>query len=168
MLIWTLGGHISFELEFSLFLDIFPGVGLLDYVVTLFLVFICLFVFLGPHPWQMEVPSLGVELGLQLPDYITAMATWDLSCVCKLHHSGQQRQILNPLREARNQTCIMDASQICFHWAMTRTLIFSFLRNLHTVFNRGCITYIPSQHCRSIIFSPYPLRNLLFVDSFSF
>ena len=24
-------------------------------------------VFLGPHPWHMEVPKLGVELELQLP-----------------------------------------------------------------------------------------------------
>ena len=26
------------------------------------------FVFLGPHLWHMEVPRLGVELELQLPD----------------------------------------------------------------------------------------------------
>ena len=31
--------HVSFELEFSSFLDICPGVGLLDHMVTLFLVF---------------------------------------------------------------------------------------------------------------------------------
>ena len=39
----------------------------------------------------------------------------DPSHVCNLHHSSQQHQILNPLSEARNQTCIlMDASQIHF------------------------------------------------------
>ena len=27
---------------------------------------------------HMEVPRLGVELELQLPDYATATATWDL------------------------------------------------------------------------------------------
>ena len=33
-----------------------------------------------------------------------------------LHHSSQQRRILNPLREARDQTCVLvDASQIHFH-----------------------------------------------------
>ena len=33
-----------------------------------FSVFVCLFVFvfLGPHPWHMEAPRLGVELELQL------------------------------------------------------------------------------------------------------
>ena len=51
----------------------------------------------------MEVPGLGVELELQLPDYTTATATamQDLSSLFDLHHSSQQRQILNPLSEAR-------------------------------------------------------------------
>ena len=29
--------------------------------------FFFFFFFLGPHPWHMEVPSLGVQLELQLP-----------------------------------------------------------------------------------------------------
>ena len=37
------------------------------------------FVFLGPHPWHMEVPRLEVELELQLPAYTTATAMPDLS-----------------------------------------------------------------------------------------
>ena len=41
-----------------------------------------------------------VELELQPPAYTTA--TPDLSRVCKLHHSSQQRGILNPPSEARN------------------------------------------------------------------
>ena len=37
---------------------------------------------------------------------------WDLSRVCDLHHSSQQRQILNPLSKARGQTLIlMDTGQ---------------------------------------------------------
>ena len=41
---------------------------------------------------------------------------------CDLHHSSQQCWILNPLCEARNRTHIlMDASQICYHCAMTDT-----------------------------------------------
>ena len=52
----------------------------------------------------MEVPRLEAELELQLPTYATAIAMPDLSIVCKLHHSSQQRQILNPLSEARDQT----------------------------------------------------------------
>ena len=81
---------------------------------------ISLFVFLGPHPWHMEIPRPGAELELQLPAYIAATAAPDLSCVCNLHHSSQQHQILNPLSEVRDRTChLMDTSQICFCWAMT-------------------------------------------------
>jgi len=37
-------------------------------------------------------------------------------------HNSLPRWILNPLSEARDRTCIlMDASQIHFHWATTRT-----------------------------------------------
>ena len=50
----------------------------------------------------MEVPRLGVNSELQLPTHITATATWDLSPLCNLHHSVWQRQILNPLSEARD------------------------------------------------------------------
>ena len=52
----------------------------------------------------MEVPRLGVELEPQLLAYTTAIATQDLSHVCDLHHSSQQRWILDPLREARDRT----------------------------------------------------------------
>ena len=38
----------------------------------------------------MEVPRLGVKLELQLQAYPTAIATWDLSYVCDLHHSSWQ------------------------------------------------------------------------------
>ena len=45
----------------------------------------------------------------------TAIATSDLSHVCNLHHNSQQRWILNPLIEARDQTCnLMVASRIRF------------------------------------------------------
>ena len=52
----------------------------------------------------MEVPRLGVKLELQLQAYTTATAMQDLSCVFDLHHSSRQRQILNPLSEAKDQT----------------------------------------------------------------
>ena len=46
----------------------------------------------------------------------------DLSHVCDLHHSSRQRQILNPLSEARDQTRIlMDTSQVHYRWASTGT-----------------------------------------------
>ena len=76
------------------------------------------FFFLGPHLWYMEVPRLGDEL--ELPAYATAAATPDPRHVCKLHHSSQQQQILNPLSGARDRTHIlMDSSQVCFHRATT-------------------------------------------------
>ena len=59
----------------------------------------------------MEVPRLGVESDLWPLAYTTA--TQNPSRVCDLHHSSWQRRILNPLREARDQTrVLMDASQI--------------------------------------------------------
>ena len=71
--------------------------------------------FLGPHPRHLEVPRLGVELELQLPVYVTATATQDPSCICDLHHSSWQHQILNPLSKARDWIRIfMGASQIHF------------------------------------------------------
>ena len=54
----------------------------------------------------MEVTRLGVELELQLPTYAAAMATPDPRHVYDLHHGSQQRQILNPLSEARDHTCV--------------------------------------------------------------
>ena len=49
------------------------------------------------------------------PAYVAATAMWHLRRICNLHRSSQQRRILNPLSEARDQTCIpMDNSQIRF------------------------------------------------------
>ena len=45
----------------------------------------------------------------------------------RLHHSSWQGRILNPVSEARGQTCnLMVASQICFHRATMGSLKFSF------------------------------------------
>ena len=42
-----------------------------------------------------------------------AIATWDLSRICDLHHSLQRCRIPNPLNEARDQThVLMDTSQV--------------------------------------------------------
>ena len=70
----------------------------------------------------MEVPRLGVESELQLPACTTAAAMQDPSCFYDLNtHSSEQRQMLNPLSETRDQTWIMDTSQIHFRWATTGT-----------------------------------------------
>ena len=55
----------------------------------------------------MEVPRLGVQSELYPLATATATAMWDPSHVCDLHHSSQQRQIPNPLSEARDQTHIL-------------------------------------------------------------
>ena len=70
----------------------------------------------------MEVPRLGVRSELELLGYTTATATPDPSCICDLHHSSQQHQILNPLSEARDGTrVLLDTSQVCYCWVMTGT-----------------------------------------------
>ena len=66
------------------------------YYLLLLFCFVLFFVFLGPHPWSMEVSRLGVKSELQLLAYTTATATPHLSHVCDLHASSRQRWILNP------------------------------------------------------------------------
>ena len=72
--------------------------------IFIFLFFI--FSFLGLHLKHM-VLGLGVESEAQLLPYTTATATKDPSHICDLHHSSWQCQILNPLSEARDRTCIL-------------------------------------------------------------
>ena len=64
------------------------------------------------HSWARG----RIELQLQ------ATVTMDLSCIFNLHHSSWQHQILNPLSEARDRTCIlMNSSRICFQCATMGT-----------------------------------------------
>ena len=66
----------------------------------------------------MEFLRLVVESELQLPAYTTATATamQDPSRVCDLHQGSWQHRILNPLSEAKDQTCnLMDTSQARYH-----------------------------------------------------
>ena len=59
---------------------------------------------------------LGGKLELQLQAYDTATAMQNLSCICDLHQSLWQRQILNPLSKAWDGARIlMDPSCIHFH-----------------------------------------------------
>ena len=60
---------------------------------------------------------IGVKLKLQLLQaYATDTAMRDLHRVCNLHHSSQQRRILNPPSEARDQTCVfMNTIRFHFH-----------------------------------------------------
>ena len=87
-----------------------------------FLVWGGFFCFLGSHPWHMEVPRLEVESELRLLAYATATATQDPSHVWNLHHSSWQRQIPDPLSEARDRTHnLMVPSRIHFRCATPGT-----------------------------------------------
>ena len=40
----------------------------------------------------------------------------------------------------------------------------SFLRNLHTIFHSGCISFHFHKQCKSVPFSTHPFQHVLFVD----
>ena len=82
-------------------------------------------------PMTYGISRLGIESELQPQAYPTATARWDPSCICDLCHTSWQHQILNPLSEARDWTCIlMDTSLVRYHWATMGTPIFSFIKEL--------------------------------------
>ena len=112
----------------------------------------------------MEVPRLGVQSELQLPAYTTARATPDPSCTCDLHHSSQQRRILNPLSEARNQTRnLLAPSHIQFHWLQELQMSFSHLPvSLLTIYSKTLEQKLNSLswHSNSTLWSAFP--NLIF------
>ena len=66
--------HLKTEINFKII------VSYRDHYLEIFVCFFVLFLSLGPHPWHIEVPRLGVESDLlQLLDYTTAMQDW--SCI---------------------------------------------------------------------------------------
>ena len=76
----------------------------------------------------MEVRRLGVESELQLRAYTTAIAKQDLSCICDLHHSSWQCQILNPLIKARDGTQNLMVPSQFISTAPKRELLLEVLR----------------------------------------
>ena len=86
------------------------------------------FGFLGLHPQHMEVPRLGNQSELQLPACTAATAMQDLGRVYNLYHNSGQRQIPNPLREARDWTHnLIVSSWIHYRCTTTGTLETLFL-----------------------------------------
>ena len=76
------------------------------------------FCFLVVHLRHMDVHRLAAELELQLPAFATATAMQDPRHVCDLYHCSWQCRVLNPLSEARDQTCNhIFPSRIRFHCA---------------------------------------------------
>ena len=119
---WQLGSLPSSEGEAVVKIKAKALNNIRDHLYLVLESFLFLFFFLGPHPWHMEVPRLGVLSKLWLPASVTATATQDLSCICDLHHCSQQHQILNPLSKARDRTRIfMDTGWVHYCWAPTRT-----------------------------------------------
>ena len=91
--------------------------------------FLFIFYFFGlfrPQPQHMEVPRQGSN---------QSSSHWPMSQQCQIRATSAtytavllQWQILNPLSEARDWTCVlMDANQIHFHWATMETPSFWFL-----------------------------------------
>ena len=63
-----------------------------------------------------------------------ATAGLDLSHICNLHHSSQQRQILNPLSKTRDRTrVLMVTTWVHYHWAMMGAPRISLLSKLFRV-----------------------------------
>ena len=87
---------------------------LLILLLLFFFFFFVFLPFLGPHPWHIEVPRLGIESELQLLAYTRATAMRDPSCICHLCHSLWQHWILNPLSKARDWTYILTGTMSGF------------------------------------------------------
>ena len=69
---------------------------------NIIIILFCFVCFLESYLRHTEVPRLGVEWELQPLAYTTVRPTPDLSTVCNLHHSSEQRGILNPMSKARD------------------------------------------------------------------
>ena len=83
----------------------------------LFCLFVC-FLGGGLHLWHMEISRLGWNWSCSCWPTVTATATatLDPSCVCNPYHSSRQHWILNPLSEARDQTCPLTDAR-WFHYS---------------------------------------------------
>ena len=79
--------------------------------------FLIFFVSLGPHPRHVEVTRVGVKSERSCSCQSTELnRTAKLNHVYDLHHGSWQRQILNPLSEARRRTCVLvDISWVHYH-----------------------------------------------------
>ena len=86
------------------------------------LLFVCFLIFSG-HALCIGSSQTRGWIELKLLAYTIAMPY--PSCVSDLHWSSWQCWILNPLNEAKNQSCVfMDTNQVHYHWATKGTPFF--------------------------------------------
>ena len=102
------------------------------------LLLFCLFVFcfLGPHPQSIAHGGSQARglIRATAASLTTATVTHDLNHVWDLHRSSLQCQILNPLRETRDQTHNhIVPSQIHFHRTTTGTQTFTVLKPFFSI-----------------------------------
>ena len=60
-----------------------------------------------PAAYGRKFPGQGLNWSYSCWPTPQATTMQDLSCLCDLHHSSQQCWIPDPLRKARDQTCIL-------------------------------------------------------------
>ena len=91
----------------------------LAFIFYFFFIYLLTFVFLGPHPRQMEVPRLGAKLELAAANLCHSHSnagSEPMQDLSHLQHSSWQCQILNPGSKARARTRVLtDTSQVRYH-----------------------------------------------------
>ena len=80
--------------------------------VFFYFIYSFIYIFIGSHPWHMEVPRPGVKSELLLLAYATATAMQYLSRTCELCCRLQQHWILNSLSEAMDKIRILRGTKL--------------------------------------------------------
>ena len=112
------------------FFYIFALLNLLQWSINknYMIIYLFVYLFLGPHLQHMEVPRLGVKSKLQLLACTTAMQDPTCSATCTTTHVNIRSLTTDPT------LILMDPCKVRFHWARTGTqknptwLLFVFIK----------------------------------------